>query len=46
MKYNVDFNDLSDDDKFVYLFKNINCYDMVAKTCFDILSRRNTFLYS
>ena len=43
---NVHFIILSDDDKFIYLFKSTECYDMVAKTCFNILSRRNSFLYS
>jgi hypothetical protein len=40
---NVHFIILSDDDKFIYLFKSTECYDMVAKTCFNILSRRNRF---
>ena len=43
---NVHFIILSDDDKFIYLFKSTECYDTVAKTCFNILSRRNSFLYS
>jgi ssDNA-specific exonuclease RecJ len=43
---NVHFIILSDDDKFIYLFKSTECYDMVDKTCFNILSRRNSFLYS
>jgi hypothetical protein len=30
-------------DKFIYLFKRTECYNMVAKTCFNILSRRNSF---
>ena len=46
MKYNVDFNDCLMMINLYILFRNINCYDMVAKTCFDILSGRNTFLYS
>ena len=40
---NVHFIILSDDDKFIYLFKRTECYNMVAKTCFNILSRRNSF---
>jgi hypothetical protein len=40
---NVHFIILSDDDKFIYLFKSTDCYDTVAKTCFNILSRRNSF---
>jgi ssDNA-specific exonuclease RecJ len=40
---NVHFIILSDDDKFIYLFKSTECYDTVAKTCFNILSRRNSF---
>jgi hypothetical protein len=44
---NVHFIILSDDDKFIHLFKSTDCYGMVAKTCFNILSRRNSFfLYS
>ena len=43
---NTDFNILSDSEKFVYLFQNNDCYAKVAKTCFNILSRRNTFIYS
>ena len=43
---NVHFIILSDDDKFIYLFKSTECYNTVAKTCFNILSRRNSFLYS
>jgi ssDNA-specific exonuclease RecJ len=42
----VHFNSLSDEDKFIYLFKSNECYDTVAKTSFNILSRRNSFLYS
>jgi hypothetical protein len=42
----VHFNISSDDDKLIYLFKSTECYDRVAKTCFNILSRRNSFLYS
>ena len=42
---NVHFIILSDDDKFIYLFKSTECYVMVAKTCFNILSRRNSFFY-
>ena len=30
---------------YIYL-KSTECYDTVAKTCFNILSRRNSFLYS
>ena len=29
---NGDFDILSDDDKFIYLFKNTDCFDVVAKT--------------
>jgi ssDNA-specific exonuclease RecJ len=43
---NVHFIILSDDDKFIHLFKSTDCYDMVAKTCFNILRRRHSFLYS
>ena len=43
---NVYFIILSDGDKFIYLFKSTECYDTVAKTCFNILSKRNRFLYS
>ena len=40
---NVHYIILCDDDKFIYQFKSTECYDMVAKTCFNILSRRNSF---
>ena len=43
---NVNFSILSENDKFVYLFQSVECFDIVAKTCFYILSRRNAFLYS
>ena len=39
----VHFNISSDDDTLIYLFKSTECYDTVAKTCFIILSRRNSF---
>lgn len=45
-KCDSNFNLLSDDDKFIYLFNTDVCLNNVAKTCFYILSRRNTFLYS
>lgn len=44
--YNVEFSSLSDDQKFIYLFKADDCFYNVAKTCCNILSRRNTFLFS
>ena len=43
---NVHFIISSDDDKFIHLFKSTECYDMVVKTCFNILSRRNSCVYS
>lgn len=43
--FNVDFNNMSDDEKFLFLFSNNDVSVLVAKTCFSILSRRNSFLY-
>jgi hypothetical protein len=40
---NVHFIISSDDDKFIYLFQSTECYDLVAKTCSNILRRRNIF---
>jgi hypothetical protein len=37
-KVNVSF--LSDADKFVFLFSNENVFNIVAKTCYNILIRR------
>ena len=41
--FNANFSFLSDADKFVFLFSNENVFDIVAKTCYNILIRRNSF---
>ncbi len=41
---NNDFLSLSD-DKFIFLFSNENVFNSVAKTCHNILQRRNSVLY-
>ena len=43
---NGDFDILSNDDNFIYLFKSTDCFYVVAKTCLNILSRWNRFLYA
>ena len=42
---NTDFNTMSDHDKFVFLFSNIDMIRLCAKTCCDILQKR-PFLFS
>jgi hypothetical protein len=42
LHFNVNFNFLSDADKFVFLFSNENVFNIVAKTCYNILIRRNS----
>ena len=42
---NNNFSELSDEDKFIYLFKNDMIFNIVAKTCHNILMRRNSLLY-
>jgi hypothetical protein len=43
LHFNVNFSFLSDADKFVFLFSNENVFNIVAKTCYNILIRRNSF---
>jgi hypothetical protein len=45
LHFNVNFCFLSDADKFVFLFSNENIFNIVTKTCYNILIRRNSFLY-
>ena len=42
---NNSFLTLSDDEKFIFLFSNENVCNSVARTCFNILLRRNSILY-
>ena len=37
------FNVLNDNEKFIFLFSNEQIYSLVAKTCYNILTRRNSF---
>jgi hypothetical protein len=43
LHFNVNFSFLSDADKFVFLFSNENVFNIVTKTCYNILIRRNSF---
>lgn len=43
--HNDMFLNLSDEEKFTYMFKNTNICNIVAKTCNNILTRRNSILY-
>lgn len=43
--HNDMFLNLSDEEKFIYMFKNTNICNIVAKTCNNILTRRNSILY-
>jgi hypothetical protein len=45
LHFNANLSFLSDADKFVFLFSNENVFNIVAKTCYNILIRRNSFLY-
>ena len=45
LHFNAIFCFLSDVDEFVFLFSNENVFNIVAKTCYTILIRRNSFLY-
>ena len=40
------FNSMSDDDEFVFLFSDENVYFNTAKICYDILLKRKCLLYS
>ena len=40
---NANFSFLSDADIFVFLFSNENVFNIVVKTCYNILIRRNSF---
>ena len=42
---NTHFMELSNDEKLVFLFTNPDLIRMTAKTCFEILQRRNFFLH-
>jgi hypothetical protein len=44
LHFNANFSFLSDADKFVFLFSNENDFNIVAKTCYNILIRGNSFL--
>lgn len=44
--FNVNFMQLSDDDKFIFLFTDENMYFYIAKICNDILLKRKCILYS
>ena len=46
LHFNANFSFLSDADKFVFLFSNENVFNIVAKTCYNILIRRNIFFYA
>lgn len=43
--FNEHFNLLSDNEKFIFLFSNGNVAAIVAKTCNNILLRRNSILF-
>ena len=45
LHFNANFSFLSDSDKFLFLFSNENVFNIVANTCYNILIRRNSFLY-
>ena len=45
IQQNYMFLTLSDDEKFIFLFKNENVCSSVAKICHNILLRRNSILY-
>ncbi len=42
---NNNFMNLSDTDKFSFLFSNCNIVKLCAKSCYNILSRRSSYLY-
>ena len=46
LHFKANFSFLSDADKFVFLFSNENVFNIVAKTCYNILIRRNSFFYA
>ena len=43
LHFNANFSFLSDADKFVFLFSNENDFNIVAKTCYNILIRGIVF---
>ena len=45
LHFNAIFSFLSDAVKFVFLFSNENVLNIVAKTCYCISIRRNSFLF-
>lgn len=45
VKHNDQFYNLSNDEKFIFLFRNEELCQVVAKTCFNILCRRTNFLF-
>ena len=45
LNFDEHFNLLSDNEKFIFLFKNENVSHIVAKTCNSILIQRNSILY-
>ena len=45
LHFNEHFNLLSDNEKFIFLFSNGNVAAIVAKTCNNILLRRNSILF-
>jgi hypothetical protein len=42
---NPHFHTMTTMEKFIFIFSNTSCVRYIAKTCFDILKRRVTFLY-
>ena len=46
LHFNANLSFLSDADKFVSLFSNENVFTIVAKTCYNISIRRNSFFYT
>ena len=44
-RFNADFDVLSDKEKFVFMFECAEICGIVAKTCYSILFRRNSFFY-
>jgi hypothetical protein len=40
-----DFNDFNDIEKLTFLFSNERMIRLSAKTCFNILNKRNSLLY-
>ena len=44
-RFNAEFDVLSDKEKFVFTFECAEICGIVAKTCYSILLRRDSFLY-